>query len=511
MKSYVLLFLSFFIIQLSYSQISFNDVDYWIGSGPDSTALVIDFLDNTTDHSYVWGYLFDENDGLTASDMLLSISDSEPMLDIAIASGFLNDISFNSHLGIGGAPNYWGTWTLISDAWEMNSGISESLQDGVFFGCSYTDFSPAVEPSQPLAAYSSQSFTQNDITYWTGTGDNAAVLVIDFGEVQYGAPTRYAWGYRFNGSTTAEEMLQAIGVNDNNLNIDLSGGFLNDITYIDQVGLAGQPHYWGTFSGTNLSDWTLNTGIGEALSDGSWFGCTYEAWEPSRPHSPISATNPESLIFNDINTWLGNGPDSSVVVIDFNSGLENESLAFGYLFDGTSTAAEALETLASELVELDVNIAAGFLNDIVYSDQSGIGGNPNYWGTWSAENVGGWYLNIGVDTEINNGDWFGCSYTDWNPALPPSTPTSPLVGISSNSINSISISPNPFSTSINIQLSSIEYYHTIVVRDVIGEVVLTKILNSNPISIDMRESSSGLYLVTLYGEKGSISSKIIKR
>ncbi len=56
-------------------------------------------------------------------------------------------------------------------------------------------------------------FTFDDIEYWVGEGDNQAALVIDW--VSGNDPLCLAWGYRWDGVATGEDMLMAIaGVGD---------------------------------------------------------------------------------------------------------------------------------------------------------------------------------------------------------------------------------------------------------------------------------------------------------
>lgn len=51
-------------------------------------------------------------------------------------------------------------------------------------------------------------FTFDDIEYWVGGGDNQAALVIDW--VSGNDPLCLAWGYRWEGEATGEDMLMAI-------------------------------------------------------------------------------------------------------------------------------------------------------------------------------------------------------------------------------------------------------------------------------------------------------------
>ncbi|MCB0763864.1 MAG: T9SS type A sorting domain-containing protein [Flavobacteriales bacterium] len=147
---------------ITHAQFSMNDVLYWVGTGTDSTVLVIDFLDGNPDgSSYAWGYLHDGT--ATAEEMLVAIDAADMDLEIAIISGFVNDITYRDHAGIGGSPNWWGTWTGtgIADL-AMNGGASEPLSDGEWFGCSYTDFDPAIAPGVPVAATNTTSIAERE-------------------------------------------------------------------------------------------------------------------------------------------------------------------------------------------------------------------------------------------------------------------------------------------------------------------------------------------------------------
>ena len=86
-----LLILNLMVQPLS-AQFSFSEVQFWIGSGTDSTLLVIDFNDGTTDSSYAWGYAYSGNE--TGEDLLNAVAVADANLSIAAAGGFLNDVIF---------------------------------------------------------------------------------------------------------------------------------------------------------------------------------------------------------------------------------------------------------------------------------------------------------------------------------------------------------------------------------------------------------------------------------
>lgn len=490
------------------AQFSQSDLIYYIGQGPDTAVLVVDFLDGTPDSSYAWGYLFDASQNVQASTMLADIAADEPKLTVT-ASTFLSDIVYNSHQGIGGSPNYWGTWTkTASTAWAMNGGIGDTLQNGMWFGCSYTDFSPAVAPGEPIPAYDSKKWSPNNVEFWVGSGTDSAVLVVDFVQGTYGSQATYSWGVLFSDSTTGGEMLEAVANADVNFDINMTT-FLNDITFNDLAGIGGSPNYWGTFSGTNLTDWTLNSGIGEVVKNGDWFGTSYASWPPRRPFYPIAALDSSSFTANNVNYWVGTGADSAVIVIDFNGADSDESFAFGYLFSASDnkTASDALQAISSAEPALDVAIAGSFLNNITYMTYAGIGGSPYYWSTWSATNVGSWTMNSGIGDTLQNGSWFGCSYMNWSPATPPSLPVSGTntTSLTENTLN-VNVFPNPMKELLHINL---EEKATITLRDMNGRVVLTQNHLGTSV-LNVAHLNAGMYILEVTSSSGRYTQKVIK-
>lgn len=145
-------------LSLQYSvsnEFTMDEVEFWVGEGTEEALLVIDWNDGVNPVSLAWGYRFDGQP--TAEQMLTDISGVDAALEIEISGGFLNNIVYNSpdifHSGIAGDPDYWGTWTrTASTIWEMNMGISEVIDDGSRFGCSYGFTPQATAPGIPVAA-----------------------------------------------------------------------------------------------------------------------------------------------------------------------------------------------------------------------------------------------------------------------------------------------------------------------------------------------------------------------
>lgn len=156
MKKFTLSIIAVFVSAISFSQIlQFEQILNWSGAGSNQAMLIIDFNDSTANECYAFGYRFDGQK--TVEEMLVAISNENPDLDISIFTGFLSDITYFNHAGIGGSPFYWGTFTEVNNQWESNLGISIQLSDLMVFGCSYTDWDattwePLSVPSNPIPA-----------------------------------------------------------------------------------------------------------------------------------------------------------------------------------------------------------------------------------------------------------------------------------------------------------------------------------------------------------------------
>ncbi|HMN04148.1 MAG TPA: hypothetical protein PKD45_00330 [Flavobacteriales bacterium] len=270
-------------------------------------------------------------------------------------------------------------------------------------------------------ATQAQTFDRSQVQFWVGSGPDSTVLVIDF---QDGTDDQsYAWGFLHDGTATAEDMLNAIDAADVNLSVEITSGFLNSVTYGGHAGIGGDPDWWSTWSGPSFAGMAMNMGISEVLSNGSWFGCSYTDFDPALElTTPIAAIDPLAFTFDDVTFWVGSGPDSTVLVVDFQDGSGNSSFAWGYLHDEGATAEMMLNAVVAADPSLEAVITGGFLSDLTYMTYAGIGGDPDWWSTWNATNMGDWSMNLGLGTVLGNGDFFGCSYTDFNPALRPGTP-----------------------------------------------------------------------------------------
>lgn len=170
--------------------------------------------------------------------------------------------------------------------------------------------------------FTNTSIAQYDfgsVDFWVGTGENQAMLVVDFNDGN--TQECYAWGFCFNGIKTGENMLNEIAAADTGLTVDVTGGFLNSIVYNGQEGMPGSPDYWMTFTSTSLSNWTMNAGISTELANNDWFGCSYTGvdslWNPLfMPENPVSATPLGTIdIIKDANFSMFPNPANNFITL----------------------------------------------------------------------------------------------------------------------------------------------------------------------------------------------------
>lgn len=157
-----------------------------------------------------------------------------------------------------------------------------------------------------------------DIQFWVGAGTNQSALVIDFqyGGTESATEQSWAWGYRWDGAATGQDMLTEIQTADPSLTFD-STTFVNSVSYevgsnsyertsdfvddlswgyyiaggtspifsndppFEQTGTFNAPH-----DGTDMpttGQWSISTSgaADRELADGSWDAWSFGPYDPS--------------------------------------------------------------------------------------------------------------------------------------------------------------------------------------------------------------------------------------
>lgn len=206
----------------------------------------------------------------------------------------------------------------------------------------------------------------------------------------------------------------------------------------------------------------------------------------------------QAFTFDDITDWVGSGNQKAMLVIDFHSDSTIESYAWGYRFNNAQTAENMLTNIAAADSNLEVVINSGFLNDIIYKNHSGLGGAPNYWSTWSGTGLHNWQMNFGLTTSLQDSSWFGCSYTDFMPALIPRLPQAASYYSSvaqQTGISKARILPNPVSDVMIIQTNDNKHGH-LSIFNINGQKVHSQEYTSDK-RLNVSGLKPGMYILTI--------------
>lgn len=218
----------------------------------------------------------------------------------------------------------------------------------------------------------------------------------------------------------------------------------------------------------------------------------------------------ELFTMDDVDFWIGHGQDSAVLVIDFNDITPIESYAWGFLFTDSISAADMMDSIQNNDTLLAITgLGFGFINDISYIVQSGIGGNPDWWSTWSGTGIDDWMMNWGISETVYPGSWFGCSY-GWSyldmPGLP--APAAVQIGVEEMTEIVCDVYPNPFAERITVEGAK---GSTIQLYDVNGRMITSIENASNNQAVDVTNLNRGMYILKVYTAEGVKTHKLIKQ
>jgi hypothetical protein len=228
----------------------------------------------------------------------------------------------------------------------------------------------------------------------------------------------------------------------------------------------------------------------------------------------IAVSFSQGVQFSEIQNWTGTGSQVAMLIIDFNDGQVPDAYAFGYRFDGSKTAEDMLNDIANANSALSISIGSGFLNDIIFGSQEGIGGNPDYWASFTFINQN-WEMNWGISEILTDSIIFGFSYTDWYQDdtlwLPTHLPQNPVPAPATTHLRSyqpenIQVLPNPSTDYIKIQTS--EEITKIDIFAISGSLIYSCEYNCQ--TIDVQNFSSGLYGIVVSTKTNTYWGKFIK-
>ena len=391
-----------------------SDILYWVGTGSNKAILVVSWDEASPAQSLAWGYRW--NGSITAADMLTAIDNADTRLSInGVSSGFIDDISYSD-----------ATYNLSTELWwcytvngSYASGVSsQAISNGDVMewsdGCAFTatTTTPVTDPNATNDNDNDTTQFGSDIAYWIGSGENEAIFIVSWDE---SSPTQsFAWGYRWNGTKTAAQMLTEIDSADSRLSISgISSGFISDISYSDASYNLSTELYWcytvdGDWAGGVSSQNITNGNIIE-FSDGCGFTSTGYTPVPN-PNGTTEDDDNDTILLADatisadsIIYWVGQGSNEVVMAINWNN--PDTALAWGFRFSHDSvTVKTIIDSIANADYRLDYTPNAYGIADITYTDSSTMLSLTE--GSFWMYNINGLGAALGYDQQyVKNGDF----------------------------------------------------------------------------------------------------------
>ena len=404
-----------------------SNIQFWVGSGSNSIVAVFQWCQDET-MGVAYGYRW--NGTATVSDMLSAIDAADSRFTVTLSGTMVSTYSYQD----GTYDEYleepgWLTYTIngnwcsgLSDA-LVNNGYFEMIEWG---DCTLptTNIIPATDPNastDPVDA----SLPFSDLLYWVGSGSDSAEFIVNFANPD----TAFAWGFLFNGSVTAQAMVDAIAAADPRFWTEGTPSYNGDIHFVldngDTLGLSpvdptvGYNFWWANLNGVSAGAGaasTLHNGdvfkYGDMNSAIGWdpLGGYFleEAWVKTPTPVTIPDTTPvipipeeATIDFNDILFWVGEGTNEAVMAVNW----ADTALAWGYRWNGTATVEDMMNHIAAADPRFSFS-GIGYISDINYIDTAAgmtttLGITPgNYWGS---TNNG--FMDMGLTQTLSNGDF----------------------------------------------------------------------------------------------------------
>ncbi|MCQ2297188.1 MAG: DUF4430 domain-containing protein [Bacteroidales bacterium] len=287
----------------------------------------------------------------------------------------------------------------------------------------FAQVNPADPSSQcytgPRAQAKTTTVTASDIQYWIGTGSNSAILVVSWAPT--GTPN-FAWGFHWNGTITADAMMDSIAEADSRLSINnggSTGGFVDEIAYTDNnYTLSGQitgggAGYWmyaanNAYAPVGISGWDLQDGdVIEWAYTVDWSNM-YPPIVVTPATNPNAGTNPPSttpvdatIAESDILYWVGSGSNSARFIVNW----ADTCLAWGYHFNGSSVnLINLMDSISAADPRFSYHLDWGFVDSINYVENGRtFAVTPNH---YFSINKNGVYTEMSADiVSVANGEY----------------------------------------------------------------------------------------------------------
>lgn len=353
------LFLAFVCITNGlFSQINKDGTKYWLGTGTDSSYIVLNFNNQYNNTNRIWGYL--SNGSSTVEDVLNELS-NDPNVALTLTSDLINVITMGYTTG---QSNDTALWRLSKSDVDLNTWTDNLLftdvigrEDvlGLSFDPDDQDVNDYLNPLGDILYQESPDFMDSEIlgvNSFYGKGEFETVVVFDFN--LEGVDSSIAYGVRFNTGDRLIDALNLIMSQDPKFSF-VGDDFISTIGY-DSLLKENAPdwsQWWSVYSndlGDQIGSFT-NSGNSTVMESGFYYSYVYGKGPTARKFILIEnelEILTQEFDVDQIKYWLGAGSDSSYVVLNFNNQYNNTNRVWGYLSDGAATIDDIITDLSDD-------------------------------------------------------------------------------------------------------------------------------------------------------------------
>ncbi len=398
-----------------------SNIQFWVGSGSNSIVAVFEWCQDQT-MGVAYGFRWDGT--ATVGDLLTAIDAADTRFTVTLSGTMVNtysylDGTYNEYLESPG-------WLMYTINGNYCSGLSDALVNNGYFemteygDCTFTASTPIIAATDPNAPTDpvDAALAFDEILYWVGSGSDSAEFIVNFANPD----TAFAWGFLFNGTTTAQAMVDAIAAADPRFWTVGSPSGSGDIHFVlsngDTLGLSPvDPAVGYNFWWTNLNGVSAGSGAASTLINGDVFkygdlnsaiGWDFqygyymeEAWvkTPTAVAPPTGPTPEEATIdFNDILFWVGEGSNEAVMAVNW----ADTALAWGYRWNGTATVTDMMNHIAAADPRFSIELGSWGLDDILFVIADGDTLRKAAFSYWESKNNG--VMDMGLGQTLANGD-----------------------------------------------------------------------------------------------------------
>ncbi len=341
-----------------------SEIRFWAGTGSNRAVVSVTWNNTASGNlAIVWGVQW-EGDNVSVADLMDTIEAYDNNVTIEHGTTPFTIVSNITYTNAYGSVNlsgiagwWWYNWKDAANTSQNSSGaLADIVSNGDFIDwlpMDPTDYSSqpadymimAEDPANELPEEA--TIAADQIVYWVGEGSNQAIMAVNW------ADTALAWGYRWNGTKSVSDMLNAIAAADPRFSIELGAYGLDDILFVAAPGDTLRKQAYSFWGSTNNG--TMDAGMGQTLSDGDfekwaepaagvkagstyWVG--YMFWDytyiyPMTIH-PVSAPQTEGIASaKGVSLSVYPNPAASHITV---GGIENACEATLYDMRGTAVA-----------------------------------------------------------------------------------------------------------------------------------------------------------------------------